>query len=93
MTAFQRIEQLEEQRLDALIEIFGLYKDEYKDVIGKRVLEASDEEFLKENRHNKIGYISIRDGENFLNIRINKDGKVVGRQDSVHGFDQVGESM
>jgi len=85
------IDKKEEQVLKLQEQIFKMYRAKYHKQIAKRLEEWKDPEWkrLREEEGYKLNYIQIVSGKEFINIRINDKGEVVGRQHFKYGFDYI----
>ena len=85
------IEEKEEEVLKLQKEIFRMYRTKYKKEIAERLKKYKDPEWirLREEQRLKLNYIEIVSGKEFINIRINDEGEVIGRQHFKYGFDYI----
>ena len=85
------IEEKEEEVLKLQKEIFRMYRTKYKKEIAERLKKYKDPEWirLREEQRLKLNYIEIDSGKEFINIRINDEGEVIGRQHFKYGFDYI----
>ena len=83
----------EEEILLLQKEVFKLYRTKYRKQIAERLKQWKDPEWkrLREEKGYKLNYIQIAFGKEFINIRINDKGEVIGRQHFKYGFDMTKE--
>jgi len=89
------IEEEELKLLEQKRNVYKAYEEEYQEQIKERLEDKKSEKWREERERTglKQNHLRIYDGEKFLNIRINDEGTVIGRQHHEYGFDFIKEEI
>ncbi len=84
---------IEEAIVELKISLLYTYQKKYQKEIDIRLKQMKDQQWLDEMKEKRIktNYIEIKNGKEFLNIRISNSGKVIGRQHFKYGFEYFKE--